>query len=126
MQPDTTPLKLARDIAAKLNGKSSVLQHFDEQLQTRDRQEPEPAQTAAVSETTQLAIAPESQIQVVPLCTPERSAIKFFCVHPSHRYAMSLVPISNGFQGQVNSTRGTHINNVLYVSKTHTRDVGRT
>jgi len=101
MQPDTTPLKLARDIAAKLSGKSSDSQQPDEQNRNSDTQETEPAQRQADPETSQTADSPGIQIQIIPLYTPEGSAIKFFCVHPSHRYAMSLVPISTGFQGQV-------------------------
>jgi len=101
MQPDTTPLKLARDIAAKLSGKSSDSQQPKEQPRNSDTQETEPAQRQADPERTQPADLPGNQIQIIPLYTTEGSAIKFFCVHPSHRYAMSLVPISTGFQGQV-------------------------
>ena len=103
MQPDTTPLKLVRDITHKLNGRS---QPSIEQPQNSDNQETDTAQTKPTTDTPLAAAAATgSEIQVVPLYTPEGSAIKFFCVHPSHRYAMSLVPISTGFQGQVNSTK---------------------
>ena len=101
MQPDTTPLKLARDIAAKLSGKNSDSQHPDEQPRNGDCQETEPAQRQADPETSRPGDSPGNQIQIIPLYTPEGSTIKFFCVHPSHRYAMSLVPMSTGFQGQV-------------------------
>ena len=101
MQPDTTPVKLARDIAAKLRRKRSDSQQPDEQPRNSDTQETEPAQRQADPETSQTADSPGTQIQITPLYTPEGSAIKFFCVHPSHRYAMSLVPMSTGFQGQV-------------------------
>ena len=97
MQPDTTPLKLARDITAKLSEQSPHSQPPNEQPRNSDSQETEHAQTQA----SLTADIPESQIQLVPLYTPQGSSIKFFCVHPSHRYAMSLVPISTGFQGQV-------------------------
>ena len=100
---------MARDIAVKLSGQSPASQPSNEQPRNSDSQETEHAQPRAASEISQSPDAPESQIQVVPLYTPEGSAIKFFCVHPSHRYAMSLVPISTGFQGQVNSTNGTGI-----------------
>ena len=93
MQPDTTPLKMARDITAKLGGESSNPQHSNEQPENSENQEDGRTQTQPLTSG--------SQIQVVPLYTPAGSAIKFFCVHPSHRYAMSLVPISTGFQGQV-------------------------
>ena len=96
MQPDTTALKLATDITAKLSGEAS-----SEQLQNNEGQEIETAQTQPLADTTPSAITPESQVQVVPLYTPEGAAIKFFCEHPSHRYALNLVPISTGFQGQV-------------------------
>ena len=101
MQPDTTVLKLARDIAARMNAKSLDSQSSSEQPRNNDSQET--VTTATKASSSETATAPESQIQVLPLYTPEGSAIKFFCVHPSHRYAMSLVPISTGFQGQVSS-----------------------
>ncbi|KAJ7385694.1 hypothetical protein OS493_013722 [Desmophyllum pertusum] len=100
MQPDTTPLKMARDIAAKLNGPSSNSQLSSEQPKNSENQENEAAQTQPMADTSPTVITSGSQIQVVPLYTPAGSAIKFFCVHPSHRYALSLVPISTGFQGQ--------------------------
>ena len=90
MQPDTTLSKMVKDINTKLSGNSPDSQAANEQPQRSDQQETNSEQIL-------------SQIRVVPLYTPESSAIKFFCVHPSHRYAMSLVPISTGFQGQVKS-----------------------
>ena len=96
MQPDTTTLKLARDITAKLSGEAPA-----EQLQNNESQENETAQTQPVMDASPSTITSESQVQVVPLYTPAGAAIKFFCVHPSHRYALNLVPISTGFQGQV-------------------------
>ena len=96
MQPDTTPLKLARDITEKMNERSQGTLPSKEQSQNSNRQDAEHDEVSPVN------VVSKSQIQVVPLYTPEGSAIKFFCVHPSHRYAMSLVPIATGFQGQVN------------------------
>lgn len=101
MQPDTTPLKMARDIAAKLGGQSSNTQPSNERPENSEQQEDTPAQAQPATDTTPSGLTSGSQIQVVPLYTPAGAAIKFFCVHPSHRYAMSLVPISTGFQGQV-------------------------
>ena len=43
----------------------------------------------------------EGLTQVVPLYTPDGSAVKLFCVHPSHRLALSLTAIASGFQFQV-------------------------
>ena len=105
MQPDTTPLKLVRDITHKLSGQSGHSQPSIEEPQHSDSQETDTAQTEPTTDASPAAAATGSEIQVVPLYTPEGSAINFFCVHPSHRYAMSLVPISTGFQGQVNSTK---------------------
>lgn len=96
MQPDTTALKLAKDITAKLSGEAP-----SEQLQNNKGQENETAQIQPMADTSPSDIRPESQVQVVPLYSPTGAAIKFFCVHPSHRYALNLVPISTGFQGQV-------------------------
>jgi len=96
MQPDTTALKLARDITAKLSGGAP-----GEQLQNNEGRENQTAQTQPGADTSLSTITSESQVQVVPLYTPAGAAIKFFCVHPSHRYALNLVPISTGFQGQV-------------------------
>jgi len=95
MQPDTTALKLAKDITAKLSGEAP-----SEQLQNNEGQENETAQIQPMADTSPSDIRPESQVQVVPLYSPAGAAIKFFCVHPSHRYALNLVPISTGFQGQ--------------------------
>ena len=118
MQPDTTALKLARDITAKLSGEAS-----SEQLQNNKGEEIKTAQTQPLADTSPSAMAPESQVQVVPLYTPAGAAIKFFCVHPSHRYALNLVPISTGFQGQVipyccimyQSVKSTSKENILRV-----------
>ena len=96
MQPDTTALKIARDLAAMLSGNTP-----SEQLQNSEIQENGPVQTQQIFDASPSAITSESQVQVVPLHTPSGSAIKFFCVHPSHRYALNLVPISTGFQSQV-------------------------
>ena len=96
MQPDTTALKLARDITAKLSGEAP-----SQQLENNEAQANETAQIQPTTDTSPLAITSESQVQVVPLYAPAGAAIKFFCVHPSHRYALNLVPISTGFQGQV-------------------------
>ena len=99
MQPDTTLIKLARDINDRLSRQHEAernSQPSNEQPQESDSKETEPAQSHATTGSL-----PDSQIKVVHLYTPEGSSIKFFCVHPSHRYAMSLVPISTGFQGQV-------------------------
>ena len=103
MQPDTTPLKLGRDITAKMTERSQGNPPTDEQPQNDNRQEAEQAQIQKTDNVSPITDSSEIRIQVVPLYTPEGSAIKFFCVHPSHRYAMSLVPITTGFQGQVNS-----------------------
>ena len=94
MQPDTTPLKLVRDITAVLSGQAS-----SEQPQNTENQEQ--TQLRPTADESMPAITSGGQVQVVALYTPVGSAIKFFCVHPSHRYAMNLVPISTGFQGQV-------------------------
>ncbi|KAL9968892.1 hypothetical protein ACROYT_G021036 [Oculina patagonica] len=94
MQPDTTPLKLGRDITAKLSGQAS-----SEQIQNTENQGGL-AETQPVEDASSPATTSGLQVQVVPLYTPAGSAIKFFCVHPSHRYALNLVPISTGFQGQ--------------------------
>lgn len=96
MQPDTTALKLARDLAAMLSSDAQ-----SEQLQNSEIQENGPVQTQAVLDASPSAITSESHVQVVPLHTPSGATIKFFCVHPSHRYALNLLPISTGFQGQV-------------------------
>ena len=94
MQPDTTPLKMAKDINDRLSGQSSDSQPVNDRPHSGEPQETNTQPTDRNSAAT-------SQIQVIPLYKPEGSAIKFFCVHPSHRYALSLIPISNGFQGQV-------------------------
>lgn len=102
MQPDTTPLKLAKDITTKMNERSQGTLPSVQQSENDNRQEAEHAQAQATDEVSPTPNTSQSQIQVVPLYTPESSAIKFFCVHPSHRYAMSLMPIATGFQEQVN------------------------
>ena len=99
MQPDTTPLKLGRDITARLVGQASS----NQTLSTENRNDG-PAQTQLMADTSSSLSTSDSQVQVVPLHTPAGAAIKFFCVHPSHRYALNLVPISTGFQGQVNTS----------------------
>ena len=104
MQPDTTPLKMAKDITVKLGAEGSNSKPSSEQPEQSENREEGPPQTQPTADTSQSKIAPANEIQVVPLYTPASSAIKFFCVHPSHRYAMSLVPISTGFQGQVIDT----------------------
>ena len=97
MQPDTTALKIANDVAARLSGEAP-----DEQLQNNVSLENGPAQTQpALTDASPSAVTSESQVQVVPLYTPAGAAIKFFCVHPSHHYALNLAAISTGFQGQV-------------------------
>ena len=103
MQPDTTPLKLGRDITNKMTERSQENPPTNDQPQNDNRQETEQAQVQTTDDVSPITESSEIRIQVVPLYTPEGSAIKFFCVHPSHRYAMSLVPIATGFQGQVNS-----------------------
>ena len=102
MQPDTTPLKLVRDLAAKMNERRQGTLPSDEQSENDNRKKAEHAQAQATEDVSPITDVSESKIQVVPLYTPEGSAIKFFCVHPSHRYALSLMPIAAGFQGQVN------------------------
>ena len=102
MQPDTTLLKLARDITTKMNERTQGTLPSNDQPQSDNRQEAEHTQAQENDDILPITDVSESQIQVVPLYTPEGSAIKFFCVHPSHRYAMSLVPIALGFQGQLN------------------------
>ena len=99
MQPDTTLAKLAKDIETKLTSQHAVSQSSTGQTDgDSDSQESESDQTqVSSSDGTQ-----GSKIQVVPLYSPKGAAIKFFCVHPSHRYALSLVPISTAFQEQVN------------------------
>ena len=109
MQPDTTPLKMAKDITVKLGAEGSHSQPSSEQPGKNENREEGPAQKQPTAHTSQSKITPANKIQVVPLYTPASSAIKFFCVHPSHRYAMSLVPISTGFQGQVIDTTETKL-----------------
>ena len=109
MQPDTTPLKMAKDITVKLGAERSHSKPSSEQPERSENREEGPAQTPPAADTSQSKITPANKIQVVPLYTPASSAIKFFCVHPSHRYAMSLVPISTGFQGQVIDTTETKL-----------------
>ena len=101
MQPDTTPVKLASDVASKLSGQHLFSGLRNEQSQFGESPEIEGRQSETDAVMTNPTTRMNSQVQVVPLYTPPDSAIKFFCVHPSHRYALSLVPISTGFQGQV-------------------------
>ena len=96
MQPDTTAIKLARDITAMLSGQASR-----GQLENVENQDDRPAQIQPITDASQSAMTSDGQVQVIPLYNPAGSPIKFFCVHPSHRYALNLVPISTGFQGQV-------------------------
>lgn len=103
MQPDTTPLKMVKDINDILSGQSSDSQPASDRPHTGEPQE-------TTTQPTDRDSAATSQIKVVPLYNPEGSAIKFFCVHPSHRYALSLIPISSGFQGQVKN-KTTHSRN---------------
>ena len=93
MQPDTTVSKLAREVNAKLLGKAASL--------NSETQENGPTDTQSSEQSSPTTISSEPEVQVLPLYSPEGSAIKFFCVHPSHSYVLSLVPISSGFQGQV-------------------------
>ena len=103
MQPDTTVLKMVRDVNDKLSERITDSTSANER--NSDGQETSSGEAEPVSNDEIITgNEPDSRIQVVPLYTPQGSAIKFFCVHPSHRYAMSLVPISTGFQGQVKST----------------------
>ncbi len=101
MQPDTTPLKMEKDIAAMLSKRNPDSRPSSEKPQKSEIQENGPVPSQAAAETPPPATALENQVQVVPLHTPVGSAIKFFCIHPTHCYAMSLAPISTGFQGQV-------------------------
>lgn len=96
MQPDTTTLKMANDIYDRLRGKSVSPQNSESQGN-------EPDQTQSTEDINASVVSSKNEVQVLPLYTPEGSAIKFFCVHPSHRYALNLVPISTGFQGQVHT-----------------------
>ncbi|XP_022788744.1 uncharacterized protein LOC111328543 [Stylophora pistillata] len=98
MQPDTTPLKMAKDIIVKLAGQSDTLEAASQQPEPGETQESVSPQTQG--DATDSGNVSRNQIQVVPLHTPAGAAVKFFCIHPSHRYALSLVPISSGFQGQ--------------------------
>lgn len=110
MQPDTTSLKMAKDIIVKLGGQITKQEPASKQPEHSESQQSESLQTDANSSIS--GDVSRNQIQVVPLYTPTGAAVKFFCVHPSHRYALSLVPISSGFQGQVNTqqniTNSTH------------------
>ena len=115
MQPDTTPLKLGRDITAKMTERSQGNPPTNDQPQNDNRQEAEHAQVQTTDDVSPITESSEIRIQVVPLYTPEGSAIKFFCVHPSHRYAMSLVPIATGFQGQVNSDSKAYFGDIYDV-----------
>ena len=101
MQPDTTPLKLGKDITAKLISRQAS---NNQKAQITENQPDGRAQAQSKADTSSSPSTSESQVQVVPLHTPVGAAIKFFCVHPSHRYALNLVPISTGFQGQVNTS----------------------
>ena len=97
MQPDTTALKIANDVTARLSGGVP-----GEQLQNNVTLENAPAQIQpGLTDAALSTVTSESQIQVVPLYTPTGAAIKFFCVHPSHHYALNLAAISTGFEGQV-------------------------
>jgi len=97
MQPDTTALKIANDVAARLSGEAP-----GEQLQNNVSLENGPAQAQpTLADASLSGVTSENQVQVVPLYTPTGAAITFFCVHPSHHYALNLAAISTGFQGQV-------------------------
>ena len=115
MQPDTTPLKLVRDLTAKMNERRQGTLPPDEQSQNDKRKKTEHVQAQATEDVSPITDVSESKIQVVPLYTPEGSAIKFFCVHPSHRYALSLMPIAAGFQGQVNLTCSIDADEDLFI-----------
>ena len=97
MQPDTTALKIANDVAARLSGEGPVDQLQNDVIQENGHAQAQPSLTDAPLST----VTSESHVQVVPLYTPKGAAIKFFCVHPSHHYALNLAAISTGFQGQV-------------------------
>ena len=111
MQPDTTPLKLVQD----LNTKLSKRQHgpAETKMLSSDKQGAEPAPSKSSStEYQNLPTIPVTgqSCQVVPLYTPSGSTVKLFCVHPSHRFALSLAPMATGFQYQV-SIWGKEIGN---------------
>ena len=71
MQPDTTPLKLARDLTAEMSEQRQGTLPSNEQSQNGNRQEAEHAQAQAIEDVSPITDVSESQIQVVPLYTPE-------------------------------------------------------
>ena len=109
MQPDVTIEKLVNDVALRLQEQTNTSKEKEDAGSTQPSPEHQvsgdlPNQTDQIVE---LEANPNSDeisrnvVQVIPLQTPPQALVKFFCIHPSHRYAMSLVPLSTGFQFQV-------------------------
>lgn len=101
MQLETTALKMVQDINTKLKER----QHGPHMDDAPSSIEVNSAPTASISSSEEINSAPpppsDKSCKVVSLYTPAGSAVKLFCVHPSHRFALSLAAFASGFKFQV-------------------------
>ena len=101
MQPETTALKMVQDINTKLKER----QHGPRMDDASSSIEVNSASTANISSSEEINSASpapsDKSCKVVSLYTPAGSAVKLFCVHPSHRFALSLAAFASGFKFQV-------------------------
>ena len=109
MQPDVTIEKLVNDVVLKLQEQTNTSKEKDNVDSTQPRAEHQVLgdlsnqtdQIVELEANPNTDEIPRNVVQVIPLHTPPQALVKFFFIHPSHRYAMSLVPLSTGFQFQV-------------------------
>ena len=105
MQPDVTIEKLVNDVVLKLQEQANTSKEKEDAESTQLSPEHQVSgdlsnQTNQFVELTANQNTDEmsgSVVQVIPLHTPPQALVKFFFIHPSHRYAMSLVPLSTGY-----------------------------
>ena len=102
MQPDTTPLKIAQDVNTKLSERQPGAAATKMSPNSNKNAQPAPPEISRSEyENPPTPPVTDQSCQVVPLYTPAGSVVKLFCVHPSHRFALSLAAMASGFQFQV-------------------------
>ncbi|XP_048587065.1 mycocerosic acid synthase-like polyketide synthase isoform X2 [Nematostella vectensis] len=114
LQPDTNAQKVIKDIQEMIShpevkqetqkkqdfAGNTVIEQEDNEFRTTNNHKNGPNDDSFGESKEMDGLSDKPSVKVVPVYTPDEAEVKLFCIHPSHRYAMSVAPFASGFRSQ--------------------------
>ncbi|XP_048589011.1 phenolphthiocerol/phthiocerol polyketide synthase subunit C-like [Nematostella vectensis] len=105
LQPEISAVKIVRDLQEMMSNPENQQEIQQQQhtafVKTIEQEDTTLMSPLSFNDSSNGANDSEKDtVKVVPIYAPEDAEVKFFCIHPSHRYVMSVAPFASGFRSQ--------------------------